>query len=192
MIFQFDKNVLKILSVFATSPGSNFLRKQIQEFSMINNIVLDKTLRRLINSCVLARDGRFYCLNLSNSCVKDFLKDVSEEYHKLKDLPLGVYSIILELVFGLVEVKNLGDVYLFGSYSKLVYSEDSDIDIAIVSDGVDRKKVNVICKKMKSRYGKRVDVHFFGKDFYKNKRDALVKEILKDGIKLMVVGDEFK
>ena len=79
-------------------------------------------------------------------------------------------------------------VYLFGSYAKLVFKETSDIDIAIVSDKVaagDKKVINGLIQKMESRYGKNIEMHYFGKNFYKNKKDPLVKDILKNGIKLI-------
>jgi DNA polymerase sigma len=185
MIFQFNKNIVKVLSVFATSPGSNLQRNSIQKFTRINNIILDKTLARLCNSKILKKKKRFYFFNHSNQESKVILKEISKSYHELKNLPLEVYSIILDLGFEFVEIKNIGEVILFGSYSKLVYTESSDIDIAIISDKISKKRINDIVKKIKKRHNKKVEVHFFQKDFYKNKKDPLVKEILKDGVKLI-------
>ena len=185
MIFQFNKNIVKVLSVFATSPGSNLQRNKIQEFTGINNIVLDKTLTRLCNSKILKKQKRFYAFNNSSKEAKSILKKISEDYHKLKDLPLRIYSLLIDLVFEFIELKNIGEVILFGSYSKLVYTKNSDIDIAIISEKPNKKEINNIIKKIKKRYNKKIEVHYFKRNFYKNKKDPLVKEILRDGVKLI-------
>ncbi|MFW5846899.1 MAG: nucleotidyltransferase domain-containing protein [Nanoarchaeota archaeon] len=185
MILQFNKNLVKVLSVFATSPGSSLQRNKIQEFTGINNIILDKILARLLNSNILKKEKRFYFLNLSNKNSKIVLDEVANYYHKAKDLPLKVYSLLIDIIFEMSEIRYLNELYLFGSYSKLVYTEDSDIDFAIISERVNKKEVNEIIRKIQKRYNKKIEVHYFKKDFYKNKKDPLVKEILRDGVRLI-------
>ncbi|MFH1900667.1 MAG: nucleotidyltransferase domain-containing protein [Candidatus Omnitrophota bacterium] len=78
-----------------------------------------------------------------------------------------------------------GEVYLFGSYAKLSFKEISDIDIAVISDTVDKKKFNSFTSKFEKKFGKKIEIHYFSKSFYNNKRDPLVKEILQHGVKLV-------
>ena len=54
MIFQiFNKNILKILTVFSISPGSRFLRKEIKDKTKLNNATLDENIHALINSNII-------------------------------------------------------------------------------------------------------------------------------------------
>ena len=73
--------------------------------------------------------------------------------------------------------------YLFGSYSKLIYKDTSDIDIALLDS---MEKYSKIIGKLERKYGKRIEAHYFEKkEFYRNKKDPLVKDILKNGIRLV-------
>ena len=85
----------------------------------------------------------------------------------------------------LPKTENVGDVYLFGSYAQLIFNEKSDMDIAIISDKVNKKEVEKIIRKLEKKHKKVIETHFFSKKFYNNKRDILVKEILQNGVRLI-------
>lgn len=179
-----NENIVKILAVFSLSPGSRLNRKILQEKTNMNNIILDKTLNQLINFKFLSKEKNFFSLNFKNKETKNILEIVSENYDKLKQMPLYSYFIILDIFEEISKIKNIGDVYLFGSYSKLIFKESSDIDFAVVSDEVNKKEVNKTIQKLEKRFNKKIEMHFFTKEFYKNKRDPLVKEIIQQGVKL--------
>ena len=82
-------------------------------------------------------------------------------------------------------MREIGDVYLFGSYAKLIFSESSDVDIAIVSNQINKKEADKVIKKLEKKHKKEIELHYFTRNFYKNKRDPLVKEILQHGIKMI-------
>lgn len=185
MITLFDKNIVKIMTVFSVSPGSRINRKTIQEKTKINNIILDKTLNLLLNSDILIQNKKFFSLNFKNNETKKILEIISEYYNKCKQLPFNAYFMVLDTINEIIKVRNIGDVYLFGSYSKLIFKESSDVDFAIISDNVNKKEVNRIILKLEKKFNKRIEIHYFTREFYNNKRDALVKEILKDGIRLI-------
>ncbi len=77
------------------------------------------------------------------------------------------------------------EIWLFGSYSKLVFNEKSDVDIAfLISDKIDKEKIRKYLRKIEKHYEKTIEEHFFEKKvFYKNKKDLLVKEIIQHGIR---------
>lgn len=103
----------------------------------------------------------------------------------MKSLPLKVYFLIADLVSALSKKKGM-ETYLFGSYSKLIFTEESDIDIAVLSTSIDKKAIGKEAEKLEKSYGKKVQMHFFDKKaFYSNKKDPLVREILKNGVKLI-------
>jgi len=180
----FDRDVVRVMTLFSLSPGSRLNRKTIQEKTKINNIVLDKTLALLLNLHILSKERNLLSLNFKNEETKKILEVVSENYNKLKQLPLNAYFMVLDILEEIVKIKNIEDIYLFGSYSKLIFREDSDIDFAIISEEVNKKEVNNSVKKLEKRFKKKIEIHFFTREFYKNKRDSLVKEILQNGVKL--------
>lgn len=185
MINLFDKNMTKILSLFSISPGSRLNRKTIQEKINMNNIVLDKTLNQLINLRFLLKEKSLFSLNFKNEDIKKIISLLSENYNKLKQLPLKEYFMILDIKEEFSKIKNISDVYLFGSYSKLVFKKNSDIDFAVISNEVNKREFNKQILKLEKRFSKKIEVHFFTRDFYNNKKDPLVKEILRDGVKLI-------
>jgi predicted nucleotidyltransferase len=185
MIGILEKNIVKILTLYAISPGSRFNREEMKKKSRMNNISLNKTLFILLNLKILLKEKHFFSLNFENKETSILLELVSKQYSTLKHLPLLSYYLILEIYYSFIEQEVDGEIYLFGSYAKLSFKESSDIDIAIISDTLDKKIFNSLISKVEKKFGKDIEVHYFSKSFYKNKRDPLVKEILQHGVKLI-------
>jgi len=186
MIAQiFDGNAFKILTVMSLSKGSRFQRKELKERTRMNNVILDKTLQTLLNSGVIKKEVKYFALNLENKYAKQFSEMLLQQYKDLKELPLNAYFSIADAVSFLSRLKL--EVFLFGSYSKLIFKETSDIDLAIISETISghKKEISGFFQKIEKRYGKTIELHYFGSDFYKNRKDPLVNEILKNGVKLI-------
>ncbi|MBU1203634.1 MAG: nucleotidyltransferase domain-containing protein [Nanoarchaeota archaeon] len=188
MIVQlFGKDIAKVLTIFCISPGSRFQRKELKEKTRLNNLVLDRILNVLLNSRVIKREKRWLLLNIENKEARQVIELISKDYKELKEIPLDVYFPIIELIYLLGRLRGL-DVYLFGSYAKLIFKENSDIDIAIVSEHIsvkEKREVSNLTRKVKDRYDKILEIHYFTKSFHKNKKDPLVKDIIKNGVKLI-------
>lgn len=185
MIELFDKNMLKVLTVFSISPGSRLKRNIIKEKTEIPNSVLDKTLASLMNFKIIIKERNLLALNFKNNNIKEIITLIQEDYAKLKQLPLKEYFIILDIKIELSKIKDIGETYLFGSYVKLIFKEDSDIDIAIISQNAKNKNISKIIKKLENKHKKSIEIHNFSREFYKNKRDPLVKEIIQHGTRLI-------
>jgi predicted nucleotidyltransferase len=182
----FNKEEFKILNIFSISPGSKFRRNEIKEKTKLNNVPLDEALLKLVKSDIIKKERKFYSINFENSYSKLIIEIISKQYKFLKEIPLDVYFLITDLISESKLLRKT-EIYLFGSYSKLIYKDTSDIDIAILTDSnFDKKSVNKIIQKLEKRYSKNIEIHLFEKSkFYKNKKDPLIKDILKNGIKLI-------
>jgi len=185
MIDFVNSNIAKVLTIFSISPGSRLNRKMIKEKTNMPNLVLDKTLYTLINLNVLIKEKNLFLINHKNTKVKEILSALYERYSIFKQLPLREYFLILNIKDALLTMREIGDVYLFGSYAKLIFSESSDVDIAIVSNQINKKEADKVIKKLEKKHKKEIELHYFTRNFYKNKRDPLVKEILQHGIKMI-------
>jgi len=182
----FDSNTAKILILYSISPGSRFNRTYLKEKTRLNNIPLDKALISLLHSGILKRDGNLYAMDFECEYTKAVIDIFQKIYRSLKELPLEVFYPLMDLVSYFAQQKSL-EVYLFGSYAKLVYSVRSDIDIAVVSVSQPKKsEIIKIVSRLEKTYGKPIEIHYFDKKtFYSNKSDPLIKSILKDGVKLV-------
>ncbi len=181
---MFDQRIVKILTIFSISPGSKFNRNELKKKTLLFNVPLDTALNILQNSKILIKKRKIYELNFENTSVKNIIEIANKDYKYLKELPLNVYFCILDFLL-INELKDL-EVYLFGSYAKLVYSNSSDIDLAVLGKNVKEQKINIFINKLENKYSKKIEVHYFNKDnFYKNKTDPIVKDILRNGIKLV-------
>jgi len=184
MISQiFNQDCFKMLILFSLSPGSRFNRTEIKNRTSLHNVPLDKALLRLLSSEVLKKERNYYSVNFENEKAKNFLEICTWQYKHLKELPLAVFYLLVDSLYELSLIKGI-EVHLFGSYAKLVYRENSDIDIAILySEKIPQDKIARIFASLEKTYKKKVELHYFRKvEFYKNKKDPLVKSILKDGI----------
>ena len=182
----FNQDSFKLLTVFSLSPGSRFRRNELKEFTQLNNVTLDKALLRLVSSGVLGKNRTYY-LNIENEASEILVKLCAREHIRFKRIPFKAYFMIVDLVFQ-ASLFNGIEFYLFGSYSKLVFSEKSDVDVAVLT--TQTKDVKAVLSKLASKlsksYGKELQLHFFDKtSFYRSKKDPLVSEIIKNGVRLI-------
>ncbi len=185
MIALFNKNIVRILTVFSLSPGSRFNRETLRKKALLNNVSINKSISTLTNLKILSKEKNLYGLNFKNDSVKQLIELTSDNYTKLKKLPLNAYFLILDITYEISRIRNIGEVYLFGSYSKLIFKDNSDIDIAIISEKPNKKDINKIISKIEKKFKKTIEIHYFTKEFYQNKKDPFVKEILQSGVKLI-------
>jgi predicted nucleotidyltransferase len=178
----FDLSVAKVLILFSLAPGIKLKRKEIKEKTKLTNLTLDKALNILLNSSILLREDNYFKLNL-NEETKTLIKMIQEEYKNLNEIPLNAFFSILEIAEKISALKDV-EVYLFGSYAKLTFTPESDIDLAIVSER-ELRFLEKQALKIEKKYKTKIQLHFFPKDFKEHKEDPLVKEILRNGIKLI-------
>ena len=175
-----NQHSAKILLFLAISPGSKYSRKEIREKTQINNVPLDTSLTELLNFKLILFKDRLYSLNLENNIVKQIMEGISE----IKNVPLKIQFIIFEFISEIAKFRGIKKIVLFGSYAKLIYSEKSDIDIAIIIEE-DReniqKKISLIAEKLSKKYKKQIQEHFFTEKDMKHKEDALIRDILRNG-----------
>ena len=192
MITQlFDRNVFRVISLFSLSPGSRFRRNEIQQRVKLNNIPLDRALTILTETGILHRKNNLYELNFHNPYTQKIIDIVSYQYRSCKEIPFDVYLLLQDAEYALSLSKTrITEGYLFGSYAKLIYTNDSDVDLAVIVPGSlddktsDRREFDRIAEKLETKYNKRVEIHIFEKEsFYRNKRDPLVADILRNGIR---------
>ena len=178
--YLFEKDIFKILSLFGISPGSRFKRNEIKDKTLLYNVNLDKTLNKLVNLDLLKKDKNYYQINFENDVKNQVLSLVIKEYKRLREIPFKVYLLLIDLIEEISKNKKT-EIYLFGSYAKLIYKENSDIDVAVINGKINARFIN----KLEEKYELKIELHYFKKDeFYKNKKDSLIKEIIKNGIKL--------
>lgn len=79
------------------------------------------------------------------------------------------------------------NIYLFGSYAKGNYNNDSDIDIAVVSDisaeNAERNRLSLWRARRNLDY--RIEPHFFTEKDFADNSDPLAYEIRKTGFKVI-------
>ena len=182
----FNQNCFKVLSLFSLSPGSKFNRKEIKEKVFLYNLPLDRALKMLLSAGILKREKNYYCLNFESENAKAILELCRKQHKQLRELPLRVYFLLVDLSnnLSLIEVV---EVFLFGSYAKLIYTENSDVDLAVLQGkNTNKDQIRKLVAKLENAYDLSIEEHFFNKyQFYQNKKDPLVREILKNGIKLL-------
>ena len=100
--------------------------------------------------------------------------------------------MLREFVYELTnaDLGNLEQVILFGSYAKRTFSKDSDIDVAIITQeksADDELLITDIIDRLHKRFRKEIQPHYYTAKEFKElaKKNKLVKEIVKDGVRLL-------
>lgn len=108
-------------------------------------------------------------------------------------IPDEISALLRELVSELQETvgHDLDKVILYGSYSRGDYSEDSDIDIMVLTSDSDRKKYNDLAAELSltylMKYGTLVSLAFNNRDYYDQWKESmdLFQFVEKEGILLL-------
>lgn len=185
MIINFiDQNCAKILLFLAISPGSKYRRNEIKEKTTLNNVPLDISLNKLLALNIIKEKNKIYSLSLDNN----FVKDLFDKRVEISYLPLIIQYAILDLTDKMIEIRKISNIILFGSYSKIIFSDKSDIDIAVIlrNNSVKdkskiEKKISLISRKISKKYKKEIHYHLFFENDLKHKEDPLIKDILRNG-----------
>jgi len=178
-----NRNSARILILFSTSPGRRYLRKEIQEKTEINNVPLDSSLAELLSFKLITKKKKIYSLNFENNLVNQILEELKE----ISPVPIKIKFILNDFVFYASKVKEINSIILFGSYSKIIFSDKSDIDIAVICDSKKEMedKIIAIAEKLSKEYKKEIHVNFLSEQDLKHKKDALIKDIIRNGRKLL-------
>ena len=182
----FDQNTAKILTLFSISPGSKFLRNELKEKTKLNNWTLDGSLLMLLKNKILLKEKRLISLNLSSPSANETIKLIKREHARFKELPLEIYFPLMDASYLLSGLSVLSSVYLFGSYAKLIYTNKSDIDLAVISAKLDKAAKSRLLSRMsviEKKYGKNLELHFFEQKDMQQK-DPIIKEIKTNSITL--------
>ncbi len=187
----FDKNIVKIVSFFVISPGSRYSRKEIKEKTEMNNIPLDVTIKKLGALKILKEEKHLYSLNFESEQAKIITDIIKNEYNRL-NLTHKIFNILFEASEKIARIGNVEALILFGSYAKLIHTEKSDIDFAIIikQKTKNRGKLEAAIKKeigkISKKSGKEIHTHFFTqKEIKENKNDPIIKDIIKNGKRLL-------
>ena len=174
----FDKNIVKILTYFLISPGSRYKRKEIKEETEMNNAPLDNTLTKLKALKLISENKKLHALNFNIEKNKEIFYILSNEY-KYFNIPYKIFNILVETAEKLSKYKSVKSVILFGSYAKLIQTENSDIDLSIIVENMTKKQTDKIKKEI-GKLSRKIELHFFEEDDMKA-GDPLIKDILKNG-----------
>jgi predicted nucleotidyltransferase len=95
-------------------------------------------------------------------------------------------NISKEFLFYLIESGyRIKEAFLFGSYAKNKFNDDSDIDLAIVIDNLHNSYDEMIkMMKLRRKFTTKIEPHPFDYFDFKN-NNPYTNEILKNGIKLV-------
>ena len=98
--------------------------------------------------------------------------DKNEAINKVKQ-----YKLLLKKYF------NLDAVYLFGSYARDNFREDSDIDVAVIVSNIsgDFFSVNPLLWKLRRQVDDRIEPVLIDRN---NDRSGFLEEIIRNGIEI--------
>lgn len=102
------------------------------------------------------------------------------------DVKERLSKIALKYAEYLKENLHLHSLYIYGSYAKNQYTDDSDIDIAVVANGFtgDLVEDTFMLMKIRRKVDNRIEPHPFPVNEF-NENDPLAREVIQTGIKII-------
>ena len=81
---------------------------------------------------------------------------------------------------------NIKKAYIFGSYAKGVYNDDSDIDLAIILKSLQNGYLmRIDLMKLSRKFDSRIEPHPFDEEDFRHLSYPLVREILQTGVSVL-------
>ena len=179
----FDKNTIKVISYFLISPGSRYTRKELKEKTEMNNLPLDNMLTKLLSLRILNKNNNLYQLSSENEKIVEIIEKIKQEYKEF-GVPYKIFNVLVEIADRFSRNKSIGSAILFGSYAKLIHTEKSDIDIAVITQSKFPEKQITKIKKEIDKIDDKIELQFFQeRDF--NEKDALIQDIKRNGKRIL-------
>lgn len=183
------KSVNDILLLFSFFPGKGLYRKEILEATGLSNIALDKSLMKMQNLGLCLKEKRIIKLNNTHPYINMMIEIFQRERKKLNNPSYKEYRVIKEALRKILDQwKHYKFVIFFGSRAKLIHTEESDYDIAIVfnseQDLIQMKLSNEL-REVSQKFSVKIQAHYFSyKEFVAKKkaRSPLIMDIIKDGM----------
>lgn len=97
-----------------------------------------------------------------------------------------VMEIVQKYVKIICENYKVYEIILFGSYAKGTENENSDIDIAIITDDFENDVFDEVLNlmRMRRKIDKRIEPHLIRIEEYKKAETPFIKEVINTGIKV--------
>ncbi len=177
-----NKSVWKFLLLVSYSPGSGYTRSEIMKLCKWNNLSLDRTLNKLLFYKIIKKEKRIIKLNFENKDTDIILNLIEEQKKQLNHTSFELFLIINDFLKE-IEDKRIEQIYIFGSHAKKTATPNSDIDLAIFS----KEKINLIKAedKIEQEHNTQLQIHYFNTKELNNKINKIIKNVLKDGIKIL-------
>ncbi len=175
---------LKIINLLAKNSEKKFTINEIAKNLNEYYSYVHRKVNMLIKDGVILKDevGKSYLcsLNLKNEKALALIQlteieKKDEFFSEKKDLQL----ILRDLVKSIESQINPVSIVLFGSYAKGNATEESDIDVLLISKT--KSEIDKITKEIYAKYGKEINVIIMTPTEFKKQKDKVViKEIIKN------------
>ncbi|MEK6846199.1 MAG: nucleotidyltransferase domain-containing protein [Nanoarchaeota archaeon] len=188
-----SRSAWKVLLVLAEAPGKAVSRKEIRALTLMGNKMVDKYVELLgqFDVILMNRIGnrKYYKFNLNSLFAIKLLELIKLEKEKLESINFNIANLLRELAYEITNVAqdNALEIILFGSYAKRTYTDNSDVDVALIvkeRNPTEELLITDSIGKLEKRFGKEIQIHYLTeKEFSSNTK--LAQEIKKDGIVML-------
>lgn len=175
---------LKVVGLLARDIEKRFTINEIagalgQHYSFVHRVV-----NRLSEDGVIIKTkaGKAYLcsMDIKNEKTRALIQLNEIEKREKADMDKVLKLVLDDFVKSLEPVnKNIVSIILFGSYAKGTATEESDIDVLLISKG--KLDIEKITKQIYAKYGKEISpVIMSPGEFKRQKNDVLIREIVAE------------
>lgn len=188
-----SKAVWRILSILTEAPGQGVTKEEIKKITKLGGNSIFEGINILLKNDIITSQkfGKrtYYKINLSNKYSELIVQIMNIEKKDLNSMNPKIVTILREYVKKINDEINPKSIYVFGSIVKSSYTENSDIDITIITDKElktkERIEIEKINEKIEERFKREIQSHFLTEKEFKKSGEPLVEQIHRDGIKLL-------
>jgi predicted nucleotidyltransferase len=188
-----NKVLVRIVRFLFLSPNRYFSFLDIEKYLGVGRESIHLALRKLDYYSMVyveKKGGKRYKLRLDNPLVKHMEGLLEYEKRFLQGIDPKKLHVISNIENDCIKnIPGLKDIWLFGSVAKGKSTEKSDIDLFIVVQ-INSAHIKTTVEEIKEKYEEKFKIQtlIMGEDeFFKRRKEKLVKEILESGINLKLL-----
>jgi len=173
-----------LLNTFFSNPSSEYYTRQLSTLHRISAGTVHREVRQLVASGLLNERSvgniKLFTLNKRNP--------VYEEIKNIINKTEGVTKLVKEAVGG---VKGVKVAFIYGSYAKGDQRQDSDIDIFLIGDKLDERKLVMNLNSLERKLFREINYTQYTEREYKKEKhkNSFISEVIK-GRKVFIKGGD--
>lgn len=175
---------IRIMRLLLSYPNKDFLISEIEKYTGAKGGNLYRALRKLKTYGIIIKNSNLYRVNFSHQLIQSLNSIFEKEKKYFQNIDQKELNIISDLTNELLKhYTDIEDIILFGSVSRGMYSDKSDLDLMVIKQKTSNR-IELDVAKIRKKYARKIQLFFHTPKEFNESKEPLIKEVKREGISI--------